>query len=254
MSAKSRRGEYEPSWTEVTIGALLSVLIGAVLGVVFLVLKPVVSVKETPKEDDVDHSSIYFIEGSHDTAKAKLAAAKRKTFAAGGSVVVDENELNAQVGGAAPATPAPVKPVAPAPGKKGAPVAKAQPPPVAPPAKPGAPAAIPSGLGYLAGAPNFRITDSELQVGVPTKLYVFGNELSVIVQGRGTFVKSGGNFVYEPTTLFVGSCPVDRLPIARSFVIKKIFEAQAVPEDVAKVWSKLSDVAVVGTSLKLTMP
>ena len=34
-------GEYEPSWTEVTIGAALSVVIGAALGITFLVFKPV---------------------------------------------------------------------------------------------------------------------------------------------------------------------------------------------------------------------
>ncbi len=257
MSAKSRRGEYEPSWTEVTIGAFLSVLIGAVLGVVFLVFKPVITVKDAPKDDERDRSSVYFIEGGRDPAKAKLASTKRKTFAAGGSVVVDENELNSLTG---PAAGAPVKPVVPvpaaksAPGAKAAPASKAPPPPVAPEAKPGAPASIPSGLGYVAGVPNFRINDSALQLAVPTKLYVFGLELSVIVQGRGSFVKSGESFVYDPTTLLVGSCPVDRLPFARDFVVKKIFGAQPVPEDISKVWNTLSDVAVVGTALKLTMP
>jgi hypothetical protein len=256
VSAKSSRGGYEPSWTEVTIGALLSVLIGAVLAVVFLVLKPVIIVKDEPKDDERDRSSVYFIEGSRDPAKAKLASAKRKSFVAGDSVVVDENELNSFI---APAAGAPVKPAdplpaaKPAPGAKAAPPAKA-PPPAAPETKPGAPAPIPSGLRYVAGVPNFRINDSALQLAVPTKIYVFGLELNVIVQGRGTFVKSGENFVYDPTTLLVGSCPVDRLPMARNFVVKKIFEAQPVPEDIIKAWSTLSDVAVVGTALKLTMP
>lgn len=255
MSAKSRRGDYEPSWTEVTIGALLSVIIGAVLGVVFLVFKPVITVKEMPKEDEVDRSSVYFIEGGRDAAKSKLASAKRKTFAAGGSVVVDENELNSLTA-LTPATPA--KPVVPAPGAKPgakAPTAAKTPPaaPV-PEAKPGAAAAAPTGVGYVAGAPSFRISDSALQLGVPVKVNAFGLELTVIVQGRGTFVKAGEGFVYEPATLMVGSCPVDRLPMAHDFVVKKIFQTQPVPEDIAKVWGKLSDVTVVGTVLKLAMP
>ena len=243
MSAKSRRDGYEPSWTEVTIGALLSIVIGAVLGVVFLVLKPVITVKEMPKDEDRDRSAIYFIEGSRDTAKAKFAAAKRKTFVAGASVVVDENELNSLV--PAP-TAAPAKPPAPAPG------AKATPP--APNAKPGATDPVPSGLAYVPGALNFRMNDSALQLAVPTKIYLLGLELNVIVQGRGGFVKSGEVFSYDPATLLVGSCPVDRLPMARSYIMKKIFEAQPVPDDIAAAWSKLSEVAVVGTTLKLTMP
>lgn len=251
MSAKSKRGGYEPSWTEVTIGALLSVIIGAVLGVVFLVFKPVITVKEVPKEEELDRSSVYFIEGARDTAKAKLATAKRKTFAGGGSVVVDENELNSF----GPAPGAPIKPVVPAPGAKAAPAAKTPPPAATPAATPGAPAAAPTGLfGYAPGAPNFRINDSALQLGVPVKVNLYGLELTVVVQGRGTFVKTGETFVYEPTTLLVGSCPVDRLPMARAWVMKKVFETQPVPEDIAKVWGNLSEVAVVGTALKLTMP
>ncbi len=251
MSAKSKRGGYEPSWTEVTIGALLSVIIGATLGVVFLVFKPVITVKEIPKEDELDRSSVYYIEGSRDAAKSKLATAKRKTFAGGGSVVVDENELNSF--GSAPG--APIKPVAPAPGTKASPAAKTPSPAATPAAAPGAPAAAPADLfGYAPGAPNFRIHDSALQLGVPVKVTLYGLELTVVVQGRGTFVKTGEKFAYEPAALQVGSCPVDRLPMARAFVMKKIFETQPVPEDIVKVWGNLSDVAVVGTALKLTMP
>jgi hypothetical protein len=227
MSAKSKRGGCEPSWTEVIVGALLSVIVGATLGVVFLVFKPVITVNEMPNEDERDRSSVYFIEGHRDAAKAKLAGAKRKIFVRGGSVLVNENELNSLVE---------------APGAKASPAAKT-------------PAAAPSDLfGCEPGALNFRIYDSALQLGVPVKVNLYGLELTVVVQGRGTFVKTGENFAYAPATVLVGSCPVDPLPMARAFVMKKIFEMQPVPEDISKVWGNLSDVAVVGTALKLTMP
>ena len=230
MSAKTRGRGYEPSWTEVTIGALLSVIIGALFGVVYLVVKPVVTVKEMPKEEEVDRTAVYFIEGGRDGGKSRDAAAKRKAFVGGTPVILNEHELNSYV------TPAA------APGKPAAPGAK----PAAAPAAPGA--------GYTSGVVNFRIHDSQLQIGVPVKIDLFGLELSVVVQTRGTFVQKEGGFAFDPATMLVGSCPVDRLPAARSFVMEKFIATQQVPEDISKAWAKLTDVAVVGSALKLTMP
>ncbi len=276
MCAKLKRGEYEPSWTEVTIGALLSVIIGAALGITFLVFKPVTIFKDgksttvttkavTPKpgekmpkpgETTVTETEwkpgpgdVLYFEGSKDSSKAKLAAAKRKTFTAGGSVSVDENELNSLVGTPVPA-PAPAKP---APGAKNTPAAKTPPPP-APAAKAGAAAPASEGFGVTPEAPNFRIQEGEFQIGLPMKFEAFGYDTTVIVQARGQFVKRGEQFVFEPSTLFVGSCPLDPLPILRSMVVRKVLNAVPVPEDIQKVWGGLSDVAVVGSALKLTMP
>ena len=241
MSAKTRGQGYEPSWTEVTIGALLSVIIGALLGVVYLVVKPVVSVKEMPKEEELDRSAVYYVEGGRDTAKAKDAAAKRKAFIGGTPVVLNEHELKSL---AAPAA-APGKPPAPAP-KPAAPGAK----PAAP-----APAAVAlTGAGYTAGVINFRLHDSQLQIGVPVKVDLFGLELNVVVQTRGTFVQKGEVFAFEPATMLVGSCPVDRLPAARAYIMEKFIHTQKVPEDISKAWTKLTEVAVIGSALKLTMP
>ena len=60
--------------------------------------------------------------------------------------------------------------------------------------------------------------------------------------------------MFEPETLLVGSCPVQRLPYASTFVTKKFFAAQNFPEDLAAAWPKLAGVAVEGNTLKLTMP
>ena len=261
MSAKFNRAQYEPGWIEITIGALLSVVVGVVFGAVYMVMKPVVTVKELPREEEREHGAVYFVEGARDAARAKLLVAKRKTLVGGGSVAVDENELNLLT---TPTAPAP-SPAAPGPAAKGgkadakkgktaantptpaqaaAPVAKSAPPP--PPAIVGA--------GYTAGAPNFRIRDGLLQIGVPVNVDVFGVEISVLVQTQGTFVKSGGTFAFEPETLWVGSCPIDRLPVARDFVMKKVINPQPVPDDIQNAWSKLAGVSVVGSVLRLTMP
>ena len=59
---------------------------------------------------------------------------------------------------------------------------------------------------------------------------------------------------FEPSTLLVGSCPLDAWPSFRSWVGRKVLHAVPVPQDIQKVWGELIEVAVVGSALKLTMP
>ncbi len=267
MSAKRRSRDYEPSWTEVTIGALLSITLGAVLGATSLVFKPLLSMEvltqraaaeaakavaageKAAKPRPVNLASaelaagdVLYIEGTRDSAKSRLAVAKRKTFVGGDSVSLDENELNTLVG-AAPWTPP----------KEGA-AAKPAPTAKAPEAKPGEAAPTTDATGLTQGPPNFRIHDGELQIGVPVRVEVFGFATNVIVQARGQFVKRREVFEFEPTTHLVGSCPVSRVPILSSLVTRQIMKNVTVPEDLAEAWAKLSEVALVGSTLKLTMP
>lgn len=215
---------HGPSWTEVILGAVLSVMLGVVLAAASLILKPVVKAKDLPKEPAAD--TVYYLEGRTDSSLARQAVAKETLFASGKSVAVTEEELNALVG------PAPVAPAAP--GKQAA-------------------AAAPSGaLSY--GTPNFRVRQGELQIAVPLRIAVAGLDTNVVVQARGTFARSGDVFVFSPHTVFVGSCPVDRLPVAEGYFMKKIMEAKALPEGAVAAWHQLSDVAVDGSTLRLTMP
>src|ERR1035437_4745439 len=89
---KFDRSHYGPSWTEVILGALLSVVIGVVLAAAYFVFKPVARVKEIPKEPAPD--MVYYIEGSRDYSNARRLIAKEKFFVRGGTVVVNEDELN----------------------------------------------------------------------------------------------------------------------------------------------------------------
>lgn len=244
MSKKIDRAVHGPGWGEVILGASLSVLLGVVLGAVLLVLRPVIVAKDTPKEKDFDPKAVYFIEGSHDTAKAKQAPAKRKTFAEGRSVVVTEDELNSLL---APASAGGAKAgeKAKAPDKKGdgkAKEAEKAAPPPAPPAD-----------GFFAvGTPNIRIRDNAMTVGVPVTIGLIDQK--VMVQARGGFVKKGDTFSFVPESLYLGACPVHRLPFVSGFVQSKFLAAQSIPEDIAAAWPKLTAVAVEGSNLKLTMP
>src|SRR5436190_13777499 len=98
MSTKKiQRAAHGPSWAEVILGAVLSLVLGVALGLVLLVLRPTKTVRELPKEADRDANLVYYVEGSKDTTKARQALAKRKAFAAGQSVSVIEDEINSLV-------------------------------------------------------------------------------------------------------------------------------------------------------------
>lgn len=234
MSKKIDRTPHEPGWGEIILGAALSVVLGGVLGALALVFKPVAVVKELPKEPVA--STTYFIEGSRDANKAKQAAAKRKAFAQGapGVFSITEDDLNTLAG---PATPAAAPVAKPKPGEKAAPAS-----------------AVPAGETFSAGTPNFRIRDGIVQIGFPVTVNALGMDLKVIVQAQGKFSKHGALFAYEPETLLVGSCPVQRLPYASSYVTKKFLDSQTIAEDIAAAWPKVVAVAVEGSTLKLTMP
>lgn len=236
MSTKKiDRAVHGPGWGEVILGAVLSLVLGVVIGAALLVIRPVVTVKELPKEADRDATAVYYVEGSRDTAKAKQALAKRKAFVEGQSVSVIEDEINSLV----TVAPAPAA-VAPKAGEK-----KDE--------KAPAPAPAASSDTLALGAANVRIRDGVMQVGVPVTLNVLGLSQKIVLQARGNFEKQGDVFVFHPAQLYLGSCPVQRLPFVAGFVQKKFLAAQAIPEDIATAWHKLTGVAIEGNTLKLAM-
>jgi hypothetical protein len=243
MSKKSDRAKYGPSWAEVTLGAALSLGLGIVLGALLLIVRPVVVAKEMPKEADRDRKAVYYIEGSRDPGKARQAAAKRQSFVAGQSISVTEDEINSLI------TP---NPAAGAPGAK----PKAPEKPKDPKAKDGKDAAPAgdSGDALAVGSPNFRINSGLMQIGVPVTVNALGLDQKIIVQARGGFTKDGNVFVYDPQELYFGSCPVQRLPFLSGYVRSKFLAGQPIPEDIKTAWTKLSNVAIDGNTLKLTMP
>lgn len=247
MSKKLDRAVHGPSWAEVILGAVLSLVLGVVLGAVLLVVRPAVPVKELPKEEERVRGAVYFIEGSKETAKAKQAVQKRAAFLGGQSISLTEDEVNAiaNPGAAASGAKGGEKGKAPEKGKtadKGKAAEKAAPPTAAP------------GEALALGAPNFRIRDGSLQLAVPVTINTMDLGLKVMAQARGTFAKQGDVFVFEPAEMYLGSCPVQRLPFLSSYVREKVIAAQPIPDDIKTAWKKLAGVAIEGSTLKLTMP
>jgi len=224
MSYKSKHRQG-PSWTEVIIGAALSVVIGVAIGAAVLILRPVVIAKQEPKERVKD--TTYYIEGSSDVGRGRQAVAKRLAFLGGESISVTEDEINVLVAAALKAT-------APSPTREGA------------------PAASPEGEYVSAGTPTVRIRDGLLQLGVPVTTKLSADK--VIFQARGGFVREGGVFVYEPTEMYLGSCPLQRIPLLASYLRQRIMSEYPMPDDMKAAWAKLTAVTIEGNTLKLTMP
>lgn len=230
MSKKVDRAVHGPGWGEVILGAFLSLALGVVLGATFLIAKPVAQVKELPKEEERNPNTVYYVEGSRDSSKARQALLKRKAFVEGQSVSITEDEINSLV-------PAAKAALAAAPGgeKKGD---QAEP--------------SSDGEAFSVGMANFRVRDGKVQVGAPVTLNVMGVVQKIVVQARGTIVKRGDMFVFDPSEIYLGSCPVQRLPFLVGYVEKKFLAAQTIPEDIATAWRSLTDVSVEGNVVKLT--
>ena len=230
MSAKLDRRIHGPSWKEVILGAVLSLLLGAAIGMVLLVLRPVTTVTAMPKEADRDPKAVYYVQGSRDPSKARQAHAKRQAFVSGQSVTVNEEELNALIA-AMTSTPT----------GKAAETGKAN-------------EKSASEETLATATPNVRIQDGTLQIGVPLTVNALGLNQKLIGQARGEFAKDGNVFVFEPSEFYLGSCPLQRVPFLASMVRNKLVATQAVPEDVKAAWLKLANVSIDGNALTLTMP
>lgn len=240
-SSQIARALYGPSLFEVTIGAWLSVILGAFLGFAFLVLKPAIVVKELPKEEDRVQDAIYFKEGTTDAVRGRQWMKKRQLLLDGtpGEITFSEEELNAWLSSGAPKKekkPAP-RPVTPA-------------KPGSPPPAPETP--IPSELLTL-DAPNVRIRDSVFQIGFPGSLNLVTFSLPVIVQAQGDFEKMDEVWVFKPTSLYMGSMPLHRIPGLTDLLVKRITTSVLAQEDTASIWKKISQVVVDGRVLRVTL-
>lgn len=230
---KLERALYGPSLWDVTLGAVLSIVLGGVAAVIFLVYKPVETVRELPKEDERVPGQVYFVEGSKDSAKARQWRTKRKQLADGtaGEIALVEDELNIWFAPEAPAkTP---------PAKEGEAIKEP----------------IPDEL-ITWDAPNFRIADGSLQIATHATfnpLRIVALDVPVVVQARGGFEKRGEEFVFAPKSLYLGSLPLHRIPGATSFVVNRAQKSAALPPQGLEVWKRVSDVNIDDRVLKIAI-
>jgi hypothetical protein len=222
MMAK-RKLNKGPSWFEVGLGAVLSVILGVVLGALYMVTKPVTTARELPK--DAPSNAVYYLEGAK-TASSASVEDIRKRFLAGESVDVTEADVNVLIS------------------ENTAPAAKAA--PVKPGDKP-----APADKMITPGTVNTRIRSGTIQFACPIDYNFFTIMGSVIVQTTGSFEKHGSTFDYVPDSILVGGLQVQHLPVLKDLVLSKLLFSHPIPDDLATAWSKLGAVTIEGSTLRL---
>ncbi len=228
---KVEKALYGPSTFEVALGAVLGLFAGVALACVYLVFKPVQAVKEAPKEPV--KGVVYYRAGNFDSAKSRNWQAKLATFTQGGAVVANEEELNAW---ASSLTAAP----APAAAKPGAKPAEA------------APAAAAASEFLSASGLNFRLDGDRLHVAQKVLLNYYGVSKEVVFQASGTFARGGSGYVFAPTEVYFGSCPLHAVPGAVGALTKALLAKQKVPDDFRTAWAKVAEIGIDGGLLKVT--
>ncbi len=217
IKERYERALYGASLFEVTLGALLSVALGAVLALAFLVFKPVETAKAPPEQPEV--GTVYYVQGSANGTRGRQYLRKRQLLLEGGAsevITLSEDELNAWIASSR--------------------------------ANPDAQ----GGSGFLVPqSVNFRVRESQLQIGLPCTLSLPGLDRTIIVQAKGGFEQRSGKFVYAPSEMYVGSLPAHRVPGLASFVTNRLMAAQELPPETVAAWSRLERVSVEGEHLVL---
>lgn len=98
---------------------------------------------------------------------------------------------------------------------------------------------------------NFRIRDGVFQFGTPLTIPGLGQ--TVIFQARGGFERRGDHFAWDAREVYLGACPLHRLPGAASLVMNRIgARARAnLPAEFQAAWSRLTSVSIEGDTLRL---
>jgi hypothetical protein len=203
---------------EVFLGAVLSLLLGGMCALAYLIVKPVQIPKPSVKEQMPGPTT--YIRGTRDDDRGKQWLRKKQLFTEGNSVAVNEDELNAWItAGTEPEPPQP-----------GGPKKLTQ-------------AVPPSPVGALSfGTPNFRVRNGALQIGSEGTLNLDLVDLKrpLVMRATGRFVKRDDGFTFVPDQFYLGCCPLHRLPGVAALVLDRLLENAKIPEDIAAAWKKLA--------------
>lgn len=200
----------------IIFSAALSIALGALLAVIHLASQPVTVADEVPKEPV--EGALYFIKG--DAPNDSVGALERKRDSlqdSGAEVVFTEGELNAWSAEIFKQTEIEESEKA-------------------------------SSVLIIAGRPNFRFVDKELQLGMENELVFFGNTAPLVLQGRGGFERVGDKLSFRPTEAYFGGLPLHRLPAGVLEAVAKRFVPSA-PEEAASVLTRASAIGVTDGQL-----
>lgn len=256
---KLERALYGPTIYEITLGVILSVVLGAALAIAFLIFKPALVVQEMPKEDEIVRGVTYFVEGTSDIGKSKQWMRKRQMLVDSipGEISLSEDDLNVWFLSSTEQGQKVLekKALAAAEAAK-----QAKRPGSKPPAKPDpaaeepTPAEAPPTELFTCNEVNFRIRDNVVQVGLPSTVTLpFGYQFPVVVQARGGFEKRDDMYVFVPDEFMLGSLPLHRFPKVVEYVVQKATNHESLPPELLAAWKKVKTVVVDGQTLKITI-
>lgn len=225
MAARSNKKEEQkgPKAYEVIIGAFLSIFLGVLLAVVYLVVQPVEEVEEPPADAERDRRTVYFVEGAEGSAVEVNWRPKYSAFEAGapGTLELSEEELNQWVAVQYPDLDE----------------------------------EDPDG-GMVSIAPrslNFRIYDGVLQVGSELHMEVMGVGRTVRAQAHGDFVQRNGGFVFEAERVYLGGFKVPHEALGE-LIMNRVYDSFEIPDELRDAWNRLALVTVVDNRLILEIP
>jgi len=107
--------------------------------------------------------------------------------------------------------------------------------------------------GPLAERANLMLIGGELQIGYKRTLNAFGLVYEVPAYMTGSFGRKDNHVVFEPHQVYLGSCPLHRLPGLAGVMSRRTFAALKLPEKLTSAWEKVSDVSVENSLLKISM-
>ena len=205
-----------PSLFEITLGAFLSLLLGALLATTYLVVQPVETVRALPKEPDPD--KIYYVIGSNRSTQGQQWRQKRQRLVEQGPIEIDitEDELNTWMASS-----------------ESKPDGEAE-----------------AGI-FVAKSINFRISDGVMQIGLPCTFSLAGISRDIVVQAQGTFERAGDVYAFKPDRLMLGTLDATKLPLVGDLVYRRLLAAQPIPEELVAAWKGLDRVDVEGNVVKL---
>ena len=90
-----------------------------------------------------------------------------------------------------------------------------------------------------------------MQIGAKCTLSLFGVSQEMTVIATGGFRKSGEHFVFDPETVYVGSCPLHKIPGVTGPLLRKLAALQPVSDEMRAAWDKLTSVSLEGSTLRL---
>jgi hypothetical protein len=100
--------------------------------------------------------------------------------------------------------------------------------------------------------PSFRFDGSETQIGLPIRFVFMGAERRVVLQTRGGFVVRGQSQVFQPRTVYVGSCPIP-VALGGESIYKKFADGFVVTDEVRKAWGAIEDIRVEESRMKVAI-